>query len=442
MENVQCKIGEQGISVMLLKVVPGNEMKVINGLRTLGGEFYLGMGRHDVVVIKEGDGFEPLTEYMKHHDVTDWGSLHVFKYDLKNAKTKTFVKDRILGICCLKFEYHMLCSEGISKELELVSHLYSILDQKQSGNAIIGGSIGFYDVVIFLETSTLDALNEAIQDICEAAEKFSIVKDIVTIPCVNVGSLLDTNGDYITSNALVSKFPEQVSAHILIDCVPGPEVIISNMASEIFDIKPQGIFGEHDLMIQVKSEPLGSLLHKVLSFRQKSAGSILSTLTIIGFDFKERAIMAPLKQPSVEPHFSTLMTKLLDFRDRSQKIYATDLASEFIRILELIKRVEVNLTTNGIFREICPLLFQVAEAIEKLEIEEEDVYKEYCNIHETLTELTYSLFQRYSGVEGPYLFRIPSTSVEEYGGINRLIYALEALPASCIKKVKQSWKGF
>jgi len=442
MENVQCKISEQGITVILLKVMPGNEMKVVNELRTLGGEFYLGMGRHDLVVIKEAGEFEPLTEYMKHHDVIDWGSLHVFKYTPKSDQKQSFIKDKILGICCLKFEYRMLRSEGISKELELVSQLYSILGQQPSLNVIIGGSIGFYDVVIFLETSSFDALDKAVRDICEVAEKFGIVKDIITIPCVSNSRLLNTNGDYKAIEALVSEFPERINAYVMIDCVPGPEVAISNCASEIFGVKPNGIFGEHDLMIQVENEPLGSLLHRVLSFRQKSMGGIFSSLTILGFDFKERAIVEPLKQPSVEPHFSQLMARLSSFRAKSQKIYVTDLASEFIRILELFKRVEVNLTTNGIFREICPLLFQVAEAIEKLEIEEGDVYKEYCNIHETLTELIYSLFQRYSGVEGPYLFRIPSTSVEEYGGINRLIYALEALPATCIKRIDQDWKGF
>ena len=442
MENVQCRISERGISVMLLKVVPGSETKVINELRTLGGEFYLGMGRHDLVVIKEVDEFEPLTEYMKHHDVIDWGSLHVFKYDPKSNQTKTFNKDKILGICCLKFEYRMLRSEGIFKELELISQLYSILDQKQSLNVIVGGSIGFYDVVIFLETSSFNALDEAVRDICEAAEKLGITKDIITIPCLNTSNLLDTNGDCRTVDALVSEFPEPISAHVMIDCVPGPEVTISKSVSAIFGAKPQGIFGEHDFMIQVENRPLGSLLYQVLSFRKESIGSIFSTLTVLGFDFKERAVATPLKQPSVEPNFSALMTKLSSFREKSQKMFITDLASEFIRILEIIKRVEANLTTNGIFREICPLLFQVADAIEKLEVEEGDVFKEYCNIHETLTELTYSLFQRYSGVEGPYLFRIPSTSVEEYGGINRLIYALEALPTACMKRIGQNWKGF
>lgn len=437
-------ISDEGLSGVLLKVLPGKERKVVADFLHLDQNraAYLGLGKYDLLFLTEGAQFEPVKEYFKHSDVVDWDSLHVFKYASPYEELPRLENKNVLAICYIKFDYRKLSSDGVCKELKLASEIYSSLPNQESRHIIVCGGIGFYDVLIFIETDDFSILNNTLGEICKISESFDTVKDFVTIPFVKYSHFKANDLPLQNEERLTAIFPENVGVNFLIDCIPGPETEVCDIIRRTFGITPRSILGEHDFTIRIDKVPVGAFLSRVLRFRERAKDFIVSTMTIFEWDFHERPFVKPSERPVVEPHFSNLVSNLENLVQNAQTVFVGDLASELLRIVALIKRTQMNLTTNCLYRDICRLLFRISDSISRLHFERSNIYDRYLNINETLTQLSFSLSQRYSGVEGPYLFRLRSTDFEEYGGINRLILASEALPSALLENFGFKWKGF
>jgi len=178
-----------------------------------------------------------------------------------------------------------------------------------------------------------------------------------------------------------------------------------------------------------------------LKLREALKEKITSTSTIITGKFT-----GVTKTPN-EWHFE-LPTQYVQWiqevtiiNNRSEE-YISYIASETLHALRLYEKMKKDRLSSLVFRRIEPLLdvfiTELKNSIENKSFDQE----KYANMHAVLNGFFYTLSQRTSDIDVPYIFSVRNSNLEIHGGISRVIYALEAIPISLLNYVGLSWKGF
>lgn len=412
----------------MLQIAPGKEREAASALES-ESLVYEGLGKYDLLAIVEEDGLLFLDERKSFLNrvrgrfptgILDWMAVCGFKWSYLKKPTKPINGSTIIGVCCIKLDLQKK-TNPIKHEVNFVEKIYENLD-----NVHIYSGLGYYEILCLIERETIDDLSIALNKIKEIGisdGEQSLIMDINTIPCVRFREI-DKD----------SSIRGNVKATIAINLKTGIPLNIDDIVTSCFGNSGHQIFGFHDALISTDM-PLGGLLSNILRLRCELADSgLYSTCTLVKHEGVKTDIAPPIpwsRMDAKETPFKInekTPTDLIYYSDLYNIIRNDPFTCELIRNLQFILETQIQFYTQAYTY-----------------LGEGDIRKFSNRIrtyNSILDIMNATIQQRLNGVLFGNLLGGKGVSFEAVGGIQRLIYALEAVPSHLLSALKLSWKGF
>ncbi len=419
-------------NLLLLQVTPGREELVVSSLSKLSQNltFYLGLGRYDLVVLRQSPSVSLFEEYdaLQLSGITD--CFPVCGVEWKTASTiepVPFRKSPFLGVCMLKLDPRASVWRSIgplAEEMSLVSKILTSLDIKVCCN------LSNYELVFLIEVKKISELAHILGKIKESLVENgkSIVLDITTIPCIKVEYL---DGKLIYNE---SDLQEQASVDVFLSLNVGLNDRLLKIVNSSFPscaVKKESIYGFHDVILSVDG-PLDKIVKGIMSLRREhNECGLHSTFTMLAHNGNTLSSCV-LEQQSYEPETISLIQD--------------DLSEDVYHFNQLINTCKQDFLTTNLFRSHKEMLDSALSLIADLQRKRESKdmlkYRELLERYDSLTDiLRQSFSQRFAGLAPGNLLAHKSLGLEPHGSIQRAILALESIPLFVSKKLSHKWSG-
>jgi hypothetical protein len=414
------------VSILLLQIVPGKEKDAVAQLQE-NSHVYKGLGKYDLIALTEEDGFQFSDEKKSFLNnirgnlppgTLDWMTLCAFRVILSRSEPKQIQGKNVLGVCCIKLKL-----ENEVRSLETEQNLIvRLLNAMENINVFSG--LGYHEIICLVERETVDELSSAINSIKELSmqDGSSLILDINTIPSVKFECL--EKPDSIKGN---------ISATIMINLKTGAPTKIGPLLEKYLGNSGELIFGFHDVIIDVNSQT-DSFLKNLIKLREELAQwGLYSSCTLIRHkdnevDIKPCSPWTPIKEEIETIDYSQMPPDLVYYHD----LYKVLRNDPFTRSLLL-----------NLHHVIGVLNQDYNEALNNLSQGQINSYKEAMDTYYSILSVINSyLRQRLSGVHVGNLLGAKGVSFEIIGGIQRLLYALEAGSSFLIASLGLKWDGF
>jgi hypothetical protein len=415
------------LSVLLLQIVPGKEREAASALES-SSFVYEGLGKYDLLAITEESGSLFLNERESFLNKTkgrfpagtlDWMSVCGFKWSPNKKATKRVRGNTIIGICCIKLNLEDKTSP-LKQEVGLIEKIYERLDDVH-----VYSGLGYYEILCLIERETIGDLSVALDTIKNVAmidDKHSTIMDVNTIPCIR---FID-----IDKADLVK---EEVEATIAINLKTGIPLNIDDILGRSLGNSGHQIFGFHDMIVSTKM-PLRDLLLNILDVRYALANSgLYSTCTLVKHEGTKVNVVPVIPWPERKTEETNLK---IDEKTPVDLVYYNDLYSVMKKdpyTCHLVRNLSYVLEKESEFHN---------QAYEYLRDGEIKKYGDHIRTFNTVLDLITAIMQqRLNGVLFGNLLGGKGVTYEAVGGIQRLIYALEAIPGHILSALGVRWKG-
>jgi hypothetical protein len=427
------------LNVLLLQVVPGYEKEV--ALRFAKEcDAYIGLGRYDVVLLKEEAGSCFLDEKKSFlrtlrrripSSSLDWMTICAIRYNGSKKDNKETQKKNVIGICCIKLAPYPKIGP-LEVEEQVVKRIH-----EEAENVVVYAGLGYNEIICTIESDSLEGLAKEVQKIrCSLIDKKSQTKnsilDITTIPCIKI-SCLNTKGSVRGNSAATTILALRAS----------PPSRVFDVVGDLLSGKVRNVFGFHDGIIS-SSLPTRLLLSNLLEIRKKTRQlGLYSTYTLVELD---EALSTPSNDSKVNKQ-SSLMWQLDYSRDETlEKMVAEDeeVPEDMVYYFNVFRSLRNDPFTSDLFRNLNPFIKTQIEQLKQAKLSENtgDYRQKLKDYSLVLDSLKLALHQRLMGLEVGNLLGIKSANFDSMGGVDRVIFALESIPLRLLQQFGSEWDGF
>lgn len=463
-ETQNYKIGEKPFYSIFLQIKPGYEETIIQDIQNkiskikIDGIFlnikYLKIlkcfGHFDVAIIFNMDklditveSFEKISQNISQiESVTD--SNYIVGYSWEN-NLKLDGVGLFWGISSIKLDLNN-CDTPIKIEKNLINKIIEI-SNKSNIQIKIFGSLGWNEIILVINTNSFKDISRFVYDIRISPH----ILDISTIPAVLWGCWNDNKLENVPDCQILITHRSRID-------YPIRELLI--LIADKFNIniyeKIGLIFGGFDIRLPIVNSELNNIIKFVLEIRK------ITTIT------RTNTIISSLQIPSSEIPFSQININNYTLNLKPSNINQKEINIVSIQNNDIIYTLENEiLYLRNEFAELnrddyTKLLYYTSEDFfDDIDININRVkllgsnygIKDFSQrrtrivlieqLKKIVQSLEISIYQRISGMQMSYLMEAKHTGYEKFGGIQRIILAVEAIPEEIINNTtKKNWKGF
>ena len=393
---------------------------------------YIGFGRHDVVILSEEDGasfFDERNSFLGRlrrefpRQIMDWLTICGVKYQCAKGEEVKLRGSNVIGICCIKLSESQETSAAEFEE-EVVARIDNCLE-----NALIYAGLGYNEIICIVESESVEDLASKLDTIRKASVKGgkSLILDITTIPCINI----ECRDRGVEGN---------VSATVLLGLATGScSAELARLVRSSFSEEEKSVFGFHDVLLRVDS-PTHDLLKSMFRLREggKDLG-VYSTYTLLSFGSSPTNMQPQSVWESgpINDELAELMAKGNVPEDLTY-YYNTVVLLKNDPFTAMLFR-----DLNPLFRAQLNMFNESAKLFNKRNTASHEKYQRTMRTYfAVLSYMRLAFEQRLAGFEIGDLLGLKRASYEAIGGIQRLIYAVEAAPLSLLSRFELTWYGF
>ena len=454
-------IGEKPFFSIFLQIKSGYEERIIDDLINTISKIIMNgifldikhfkilkcLGHFDVAIIPEMDkmeltveSFEKISQKVSQIDyITDSNNIVGYSWE-NNLNFKG--EDICWGISSIKLDLDDVTSP-IKIEKDIAKKIMEI-SNKSNIKVQIFGSLGWNEIILFINSSSLDDISKFVYDI----RIFHHVLDISTIPAVLWGCWDNKT----------------------LECVPNCQILITHRSRTDYPIRELLfliaeknniniynedvglIFGGFDIRVPIVNTELDNIIKFVLELRKITTitrtNTILSSMQIPSADI-------PLSQINMQNYFLDLENINFIQEDikfniihKNNLIYI--LENEIRHLRQVYTELKRDDYTSSLYFNLDDFFEDVDLNIKRAKnhgIKNFDEKRGRIILLEQLKKIIqtfeFSIYQRISGIQMSYLMEAKQTGFEKFGGIQRIALAIETIPREIINNItKKDWKGF
>lgn len=433
LDSHAAKLSENVYNMLLLQVVPGKEISVVPQLSNSPSddlEFYLGLGRYDVVALKKTSGISLFDEYQAKQvsDVTDCFPVCGIEWKTEEKKESPPIKSSpFLGISMVKLDPRETQNNKngpIAAEIDLVASILSSMNIKVCCN------LSNYELVFLLEAESIGELSDMLEKVKTnlVTAESPIALDITTIPSIR----FEVDQDAIKLDE--ARLQEKISVAIFLALNIGINKTLHKLVFNAFDsceLDIQSIFGFHDAIVFAKGT-LINILKGIKHLRDEhEAYGLHSTFTMLGHNG------SVVRSCVYKPQYKYTKIAPYEKEQPSEDIYHFN---------QLINTCKHDFLTINLFRTHEDLLNYALGLVKHFQEERRNKnlskYRDILEQYDSLTDiLRQSFSQRFAGLAPGNLLAHKSLGLEPHGSIQRAILALESIPLFVFAKLSHKWSG-
>jgi len=450
--NKVLRVGEFGLKIVMLQVVPGHEGDVVSDFRTklsgVSGDFriFKALGHYDLLVFYHSRDFSP--------DLLNKGSI---RYILKSNEILAFpwniepesgrpngrgfdfkkLDKKLVGLSFLKINPSVFRQTGTAVEESFVR--YGV-DQS---NITILGSFGWNETVLLVHENTFSAVYRTLANVSNLQVSYDEEKPmdtflLKTLSFLGVNySLLDLPNGGRVARAIHEKInANELFPRLYVTCCPQYMKQVIEDGSTCFG-PPAVLLGTDDISFEItKPRTWGKCIAEVIRFRSRNRESIFSTALQV-------------KHVEEIPHRQKRETCATTCK-RTSMHEAMDITEEEIRQItekrgDPLKDLLANtlytfnsLVHNEIVRDSFSDMIKFARETKRMSLDESFKSDTIASFVDRIIfgaqQRAYSTFSSIDDTE----YRFSPFK----GGIQRILQAIELLPCSMLRRFGMEWKGF
>ena len=428
MNNI--KIADNLIFFTLLRVISGKEESLYTEIESFKRDYNTnigvlkGFGRYDFIVVIETDSLSLLNSFRKNitkfiYEIYPLIAFNWINEKIQGDNEQLDFQDIIYGLTLIKLNGENIQIFGMKNELKLIENFLNI------NNTKVYGGIGYHEIILFTSSSTFEEFEKKINEIeMVVSSSENYVLDIQTLPMYNYNFIFEKVNMKLNQNA---ENLEVVTLLNLNKCC-----FKENSLEKLkeFDKTFKMTFGYHNLILE-KSGPLNKILENILNLRKTLSKDnyFPSSFTLI----KRKRIPDVIKK-EIDLGFNLKLENLIkiDKKHEGPTKYLINIYNQLIQ----------NPYTENLFHNDMNELF--TDYLPSLRVGKEDNYyrNKKTEYNMLIKVITYSMIQRISGVYLGDLLASSLINFENYGSVNRLIYALEAFPKYFSLVSNRDFNGF
>jgi hypothetical protein len=434
----KCALSNKMVNILLLQVSPGYEEDTLKEIKNKFGQetrVYLGLGRYDLIAIREELDFRFLEKFYKHglSHVVDWFPIVGLRWADAEGKTTQFLdNDKIIGICCIKLDLDYALTHG-ENPIEAEERIVAAIRSRVSCMACC--SLGFNEILVVIQSKTFKLLARELIEMKKSLieKKTPLALDISTIPAVEIGSFLNP----ISRNEL----KEILHVYLFLSLKVGLNTSFKKKLEHIVGKPCFSIFGFHDVFLEL-SGPVGRILEQIMAIRKEGENNgLYSSFSIL--EHIDEALDFVVSKSRT--HAAKIGATSSNEKNRLQSIHEEDEQIRFYeRWFQISNRDPM---MKHVFKDHSEF-FQAAQRLQKRLSEEPDTeigrHMIRAQVLDTLRESVRVGFEeRCCGISQGNLLGPKSIWTEYYGSIQRATMAIESLPMFLFDKLGLGrWPGF
>lgn len=425
------KIADNLIFFTLLRVISGKEESLYDEIESFKKDYNTnigilkGFGRYDVIVVIKANSLNLLNCFRKNITNFIYECYPLIVFNWINEKKQEGhdeqldFQDTIYGLTLIKLNGENIQIFGMKNELKLIENFLNL------NNTKVFGGIGYHEIILLTSSSTFDEFEKKINEIENVVSSLeNYVLDIHTLPMYNYNFIFEKENMKLNQNA------ENLEVATLLNlnrcCFTENSLEILKEFDKTFKIT----YGYHNLILE-KSGPLNKILENILNLRKNLSDEnyFPSSFTLI-----KRKRTPDVFKKEIDLGFNLKLENLIKI-DKNHKGPTKYLINIYNQLIQ-------NPYTENLFHNDMKEFF--TDILPSLRVREEDYYYRNKKIEYNMLikVLTYSIIQRISGVYLGDLLASSLINFENYGSVNRLIYALEAYPKYFSLVSNRDFNGF
>ena len=480
-ESEECLIGDKPFCSIFLQTKCGYEEEVINELNDKISRIKIDnsslnsknikilkcFGHFDIAIIFNEERLVSLASFEKINQeiiqinyITDSNSILGFSWDCKSMDAFEDLNS-CWGISSIKLDINGIISKSqnpIKIEKHVICKIIEISKKNNIKLKIFGG-LGWNEIIAVINSNSLENISKFVYEI----RIFEEILDISTLPAVNWGcwdvEMLEQilNCQLLITHRSRRDFP--IRNELILAAKRFNINIEKNSKGEDIGL----IFGGFDIRVPIIYSNLNNIIKYIMFLRKMN--EITKTNTVI----------SPIQLPLISelPLIDTVEAKkynncnISDFKKIQNnekieiKIYKDeikliDALENEIRYLRFqYSELNNDSYTCSLYSNLGDFFKDIDANINKaknrdIDIKETKNYKqkrEQIILLEQLKKIVqcmeFSIYQRISGMQMSYLMEPKHIGFEKFGGIQRIILAIEAIPGELIPILSNSdWIGF
>ncbi|MHA1301596.1 MAG: hypothetical protein ACTSO9_19420 [Candidatus Helarchaeota archaeon] len=440
MVKFTCRISNNLILIVFLRIISGSEDEFFNLLtefknqQKINIEVFKGLGRYDVLLLFFTDNLKILNTFRKNviKYICEFYPLISFKWDLSDTNKKKILtfKQNVIGVSLIKINFDDKKNRNIKNELKLLEQF------RGENNIIVCGGIGYYELIIIVLVKNFEKLNKKIEEIRKKIFNSGVIcLDLTTIPGINY--------EWVFKNKElknINEFRDDIQIFTLLSLNLG--CYTSNILKILknYDKNLNLLFGFHDIIFE-KTGNTQKIIKDLIQLRKDLANENLfpSTFTLIKHPYSREEENSYKKKETIDLLQS--LKNLIEIKSGQEG------STKYI--INIYNQLMQNPYTRHLFlNDIKDLITNITDKItnEKEKFRKKGDYHRYrgkiIEYNMLIKAINYSFTQRMSGIYLGDLIASNFFNFENYGSINRLIFALEAFPKWLFIQSGKKWNGF
>lgn len=461
-EAEESLIGDKPFFSIFLQVKSGYERELIEKLKNKISKIKIGdtilnsehikilkcFGHFDIAILfnlgildLKVESFEKISQEISQiNHITDSNSVLGFSWNYgKNIGFRNL--NFCWGISSIKLDTKDQINP-IKKEKQVIRKIIDISNETNIKIKVFGG-LGWNEIIIVINSGSLKNISDFVYKI----RVFDEILDISTIPavdwdCWNITKLeIIPNCQLLITHRSIRSFPIK---KLLISLAEKLKVNIENSD----DQKNIGlIFGGYDIRLPIVNSELNNIILFILKIRE------IKTIT------KTNTILSPMQIPSTEQNLERDLeqyfkkSEAIPIAQTETKIPIESTDSKLIDFLENEIRylhfeyleLKIDDYTTSLYFDLEPFFNDLDNNVKKYDqitpMRRQIILLE--QLKKIIQSLEFSIYQRISGMQMSYLMEPKHIGFEKFGGIQRIILAIETIPMEMIDRYsKDKWIGF
>lgn len=357
------------------------------------------------------------------------------------------------GVSSIKLALNDYTINPIKTEKEVIKKIIEISNKTDIKIKVFGG-LGWNEIILIINSPSLKEISKFVY----AIRIFDEILDISTIPAIIWGCWNTKKLEMVPNCQILITHRSRIDypiRELLLLLADEHKINIYKNHQEDIGL----IFGGFDIRLPIVNSELNNIVKFVLEVRK------ITTIT------KTNTIFSPMQIPPANTNLSQINISdySVDLKtinvNRNNKNIEIPTCDELICILENEIRhlhneyleLKNDFYTKSLYSNLESLFENLGSNINRVKELNFEINYNASKIFDqkrrrvilleqlkkVIQSLEFSIYQRISGMQMSYLMESKHTGFEKFGGIQRIILAIEAIPREIINRTSQkNWSGF